>query len=123
MSNLRKLARNQPCLIRVPTVCNGNPDTVVLCHIRMIELSGTGIKAEDVFATFGCSACHAVCDGQQRSEYSYSERRLMLLEGMARTQMWFLENGFLTYQPEKPSRPQKLSKLVPRRVPGSKSFA
>jgi len=116
MPNLRKLARGQPCLIRVPTVCNGNLSTVVLCHIRMIELSGTGIKAPDVFATFGCSACHAVCDGQQKSEYSYSERRLMLLEGMVRTQLWLLDQGFLTYHENTP-RPPKLSKIVPRRVP------
>jgi len=122
MPDLRKLARNQPCLIRVPIVCNGNPDTVVLCHIRMIELSGTGIKAPDVFATFGCSACHAVCDGQQKSEYSYSERRLMLLEGMVRTQLWLLDQGILSFEPEKPCRPKKLSKLVARRLPGSKSF-
>jgi hypothetical protein len=93
MSNLRKLARGQECLIRVPTVCNGDVTTTVLCHIRMIELSGTGIKAPDVFATFGCSACHAVCDGQQKSEYSYSERRLMLLEGMVRYQLWLLDRG------------------------------
>lgn len=118
MKDLRKLARDQPCLIRVPIVCNGNPDTVVLCHIRMIGLSGTGLKAPDVFATFGCSVCHAVCDGQQKSAYTADERRLMLLEGMVRTQQWFLEQGILSFQPEKPSRPPKLSKLVPRRVHG-----
>jgi hypothetical protein len=81
--------------------------TVVLCHIRMIELSGTGIKAPDVFATFGCSACHAVCDGQQKSEYSYSERRLLLLEGMVRYQLWLLERGILTHGPDKPARTAK----------------
>jgi len=117
MPDLRQLAQGQPCLIRVPIVCNGNPDTTVLCHIRMIELSGTGIKAPDVFATFGCSACHAVCDGQQKSEYSYSERRLMLLEGMVRTQMWLMEQGILLFQPESPSRVIRLPKIVPRRIP------
>jgi hypothetical protein len=117
MPNLRKLARGQDCLIRVPTVCNGNPDTVVLCHIRMIDLSGTGIKAPDVFATFGCSACHAVCDGQQKSEFSYSERRLLLLEGMLRYQLWLMEQGILTHGPDKKRTP-KLSKIVPRRAHG-----
>jgi len=85
----------------------------------MIELSGTGIKAPDVFATFGCSACHAVCDGQQKSKYSYSERRLMLLEGMVRTQLWLMEQGILMFQPNRPSRTIHLPKIVPRRIPRS----
>lgn len=84
-------------MIRVPTVCNGNPDTTVLCHIRMIGLSGTGIKAPDVLATFGCSDCHAVCDGQRKSAYTDDERRLMLLEGMARTQYWLIKHEHLKW--------------------------
>lgn len=95
--DLRKLARGQSCMIRVPTICNGNPDTVVLCHIRMIGLSGTGIKAPDALATFGCSDCHAVCDGQRRSAFTDDERRLMLLEGMARTQYWLIKHEYLKW--------------------------
>jgi len=95
--NLRKLARGQPCLIRVPQVCNGDAATTVLCHIRMNGLSGLGIKAPDILATFGCSACHAVCDGQTRSAYTPDERRLMLLEGMARTQYWLIREGYLSW--------------------------
>jgi len=95
--NLRKLARGQPCLIRVPQVCTGDAATTVLCHIRMNGLSGLGIKAPDILATFGCSACHAVCDGQTRSAYTPDERRLMLLEGMARTQYWLIREGYLSW--------------------------
>ncbi len=93
--NLRKLAKGQPCLVRVPQVCNGNPDTTVLAHIRMSGLSGIGIKAPDILATFACSACHAVCDGQQASEYTPEQRRCFLLEGMARTQYWLVKHGYL----------------------------
>lgn len=84
-------------MIRVPTVCTGNPEHTVLCHIRMLGISGLGLKAPDALATFGCGACHAVCDGQQKSDYSDSERRLMLLEGMARTQNWFISQGVLVW--------------------------
>lgn len=97
MTDLRKLARGQPCMIRVPTVCNGNPDTTVLCHVRILGISGMGFKAPDVLATFGCSDCHAVCDGQQKSDFGPGERRLMLLEGMARTQNWLFDHGYLRW--------------------------
>jgi len=97
MTNLRDLARGQPCMIRAPFVCNHNPETTVLCHVRIMGISGTGMKSPDVIATFGCSDCHAVCDGQRKSDFGPGERRLMLLEGMARTQAWLIENGYLTW--------------------------
>lgn len=95
--NLRKLAKDQPCLIRVPGVCSGRTDTTVLCHVRMVGLSGIGLKVPDVMGAFGCSDCHAVVDGARPSDWSAAERRLMLLEGVMRTQMWFIEHGFLLW--------------------------
>jgi hypothetical protein len=118
MVDLRKLAKGQPCMIRVPIVCCGNLETTVGCHVRLTGISGAGYKADDLFIAFGCFACHAVVDGQQKSEYDYATRRLMLLEGMLRTQVWLMEQGILIYQPERPSKPQRLSKIVPRRLPG-----
>lgn len=95
--NLRKLAKGQPCLIRVPGVCRMDVDTTVLCHVRMVGFSGMGLKVPDILGAFGCHACHALCDGQTKSEYSAAERRLMLLEGVARTQMWLVEQGYLRW--------------------------
>ena len=95
--NLRKLAKDQPCLIRVPGYCIGGGETTVLCHVRMIGLSGMGLKSPDILGAFGCSACHSVCDGQSKSNFSASERRTMLLEGMARTLIWFVERGYVRY--------------------------
>lgn len=93
--NLRKQAKGRPCLIRVPHVCAPGPDneTVVGCHVRLIGVSGNGLKAPDLFIAFGCYQCHQVVDGQVPSEYSYDERRLMLLEGMVRTQEILLREG------------------------------
>ena len=45
MANLRKLARGRDCQVRIPNICNYNPDTVVLAHIRMAGLTGAGQKA------------------------------------------------------------------------------
>ncbi|MGH9825355.1 MAG: nuclease domain-containing protein [Blastocatellia bacterium] len=76
-------------------VCNHNPETTVACHVRIIGISGIGMKSTQFLVAFGCSACHAVCDGRVKSAYTYEERRLMLLEGMCRTQVWFHEHGYL----------------------------
>ncbi len=37
MANLRKEARGRECQVRIYGVCNGNPETTVLAHYRMIE--------------------------------------------------------------------------------------
>lgn len=98
MMDLRKYAKNQSCQIRVPGVCRFQPEYTVWCHVRMVGLSGASLKALDILGAFGCDACHLVVDGQQKSEYSYGERRLMLLEGMARSQTILAREGILVVQ-------------------------
>lgn len=95
--NLRQLARGRDCTIRVPHVCAPGPDneTVVGCHVRLIGVSGAGLKSPNLFIAFGCFACHQVVDGHVPSEYSHKERRLMLLEGMVRTQEILLREGLI----------------------------
>lgn len=46
MADLRKAARGRECQVRIPGVCNGNPETSVLAHIRLAGLCGTGIKPQ-----------------------------------------------------------------------------
>lgn len=87
--NLRNYARGMPCMIRMPGVCNGDPETTVLCHLRMAGISGMGLKANDLLATWGCSACHRYCDTHG------IDGRTALLEGMARTQAHLLDRGFV----------------------------
>ena len=62
MADLRKAARSRECQVRIPGVCNGNPETSVLAHIRLTGLCGTGIKPPDLIATIACSACHDEID-------------------------------------------------------------
>jgi hypothetical protein len=65
MTPARKAARGQDCTLRIPGVCNQNPETVVLCHSNRLEHGkGMGIKADDKYACFGCSSCHDVLDGR-----------------------------------------------------------
>jgi len=82
--NLRELARGKPCQIRLPGICNHDTATTVLCHVRLIGVSGMSDKAADVLGAWGCSACHEACD--RSGPQDYEKRRAALLEGMARTQ-------------------------------------
>lgn len=60
--NLRAAARGQPCQVRLPSCCNGDPETTVLAHFRLIGISGIGLKVPDLLGAHSCSACHAYVD-------------------------------------------------------------
>jgi hypothetical protein len=87
--NLREQARGRPCMIRMPGVCNGDPETTVLCHLRMAGITGIGMKANDFLGAWGCSECHRYVDTHG------IDGRTALLEGMARTQAYLLSTGIV----------------------------
>lgn len=97
MTDLTELARGRDCKIRVPGHCNGNPETSVWCHVRLIGISGAGFKAMDLLGAIGCSACHDVVDGRKKTRFTYAQRRLMLLEGVCRTQVLLVEEEIVTW--------------------------
>lgn len=83
--NLRAEARGRGCMVRLPGVCNHNSETVVLAHVRLIGVSGMGMKADDLLGAWACSACHGVIDRRARTDMDLKEVRLAHLEGMVRT--------------------------------------
>ena len=97
-SKLRKSAREQECMIRIPSVCNFNNETTVLAHLNG---SGTGTKygnsseAGNLLGAFACSDCHDLVDHRRRSVYSNDAIHLMHLEGMVRTIKWWIDHGYL----------------------------
>ena len=91
--NLRKLARDQECQIRIPGVCCRDDSTVVLAHFRMAGLCGTGKKPSDLIGAWACRSCHDAIDGRIKTPYSHDELRLMHLEGMARTLNELVKQG------------------------------
>lgn len=97
MTDLSKTARDQECTIRVPGVCNGRTDLTVLCHVRMIGISGYGLKAPDALAAFGCQPCHDYVDARTHPKVSPEERRLLLLEGVMRTQAQWIKAKVLKW--------------------------
>ena len=83
--DLRKAAKGRPCMVRLPDICNHNPETTVLAHIRMAGLSGMGIKADDLLGAWACSSCHDSIDRRSHTDLDRDYVRLAHLEGMART--------------------------------------
>lgn len=68
---LTDLARDKPCMLRIPGVCNGNWATTVWCHSNhLADGRGHAHKAHDCFGCFGCAACHHWLDhgGAPRAE-------------------------------------------------------
>lgn len=92
-SKIRNSAKGEPCLVRVPGVCNGNSTTVVLAHLNG---AGVGYKHQDHKAAYACSECHSWIDGGYVQQgYSRDTRDLWHLEGVIRTQDRLIEKGFI----------------------------
>ncbi|VEJ54604.1 DUF1364 domain-containing protein [Pragia fontium] len=95
MTNLRKEARGRECQVRIPGICNGNPETSVLAHLRLAGTCGTGIKPVDTQAAISCNCCHDTIDGRTKTAYTHDELRLMHAEGVFRTQAIWIREGFI----------------------------
>ncbi|MET6758957.1 DUF1364 domain-containing protein [Pseudoalteromonas sp. NCIMB_1079] len=89
---IRNSARGQQCQVRIPGVCNRNPETVILAHVG--KGSGMGQKCDDIHATYACSACHDVIDGRVRIG-DPRINRLYAYEAMVRTQKLLLEQELI----------------------------
>lgn len=93
MGKLRKSARGRECQVRLPGVCNFNPETVVLAHLAG---GGMGMKKPDLQGAFCCSSCHDVLDGRVRNNrFTMDELELMHREGIERTQAIWVEEGLV----------------------------
>ncbi|MCM8910885.1 DUF1364 domain-containing protein [Pseudomonas inefficax] len=94
-TKLTKAARGQECQVRIPGLCNGNPETTVLAHYRMAGTCGVGYKPNDLQGAWACSACHDACDGR-RSDIGRDQARQYHAEGVMRTQALLLREGLVS---------------------------
>ena len=72
-------------MIRLEGICNHNPETTVLAHIRLPGVSGMGLKADDLLGAWACSSCHDAVDRRSNADLDRDYVRLAHLEGMVRT--------------------------------------
>ena len=94
MPNLRKLAKGQPCMLRFVGVCNHNPETTVLAHIRR-GFFGMGTKPPDWCAVWACSACHDVYDKRVKCSLSRDELDAEALRALCQQLAKYVEMGLL----------------------------
>ncbi|OEY68011.1 nuclease domain-containing protein [Marinobacter sp. X15-166B] len=91
-SRIRQSARGMECQVRVPGVCNRDPDTVVLAHLNG---AGVGMKNPDWQAAYACSACHSWLDGGYTQTVTRHYRDLLHLEGVIRSQPLMVDEGLI----------------------------
>jgi len=82
--NLRKDARNRPCMVRLPG-CDGGGETTVLAHFRLAGYCGTGLKPIDELGAWCCASCHSLIDGRTATKLTRDELRLAHAEAVMRT--------------------------------------
>ena len=89
-----KSACNQLCQVRVPGVCNHNPETTVLAHINGFRAGGH--KALNIHGAYACFNCHSWLDGGYiQSDVDKKDRDLIHLNAVIRTQIIMVEEGIL----------------------------
>lgn len=91
VTDLRKAARGRDCQVRLPGICNFNPETTVLAHIRRGGVNGIGRKPNDLAAVLACSDCHDEID-RRTHRMGSKDLDCALIDAWARTiDLWARE--------------------------------
>lgn len=82
---MRQSARGETCTLRLPG-CNHDPETTVLCHLRMFGWAGMGQKPHDFLAVYACSDCHDKLDrrGSRADGFTHEDVLRALGETLSR---------------------------------------
>lgn len=89
-------ARGENCTVRLPDVCNGNPETVVFAHVNGIRF-GHGVGKKTKFGAYCCAACHDVIDGRRPRPHGMTceDAKLAHYEGVIETLNKLVAKGLL----------------------------
>ena len=81
-----KSARDQDCTLRIPSVCNFNPETTVLAHVG----SGSAKRRDDALAVYACSDCHDAIDRRSKVFLADNpeEQELLRID-----RLWFIQRA------------------------------
>ena len=96
MSTIRNSARGMQCQIRLPGICNHNPETVVWAHGNGSAAGkGIGMKSHDLLGAYGCSNCHDAYDRRMPVDLPRADVELAFWEGHARSLVLLIERGII----------------------------
>ena len=97
MSAIRKSARGEQCSVRIPTICGGDPETVVWAHANGSAAGkGIGMKSPDLLGAYCCGPCHDVVDHRATSPFNRAEIKAMFADGHYRSLRILIEKGLVT---------------------------
>lgn len=91
-TKITKSARGQDCQVRLPGICNFNPETTILAHIG--NGGGMGSKVNDIHSAYCCNCCHDEIDRRTRL-MDAETAELFSWHGVQRTQIMLIEQGLL----------------------------
>lgn len=92
---ITRSAKGEACTIRLPTICNGNPETTVFAHINGVRFGhGVGIKTK--LGAYACCACHDYLDGRVKNNFDKEYLKLAHLEGVIETLIRLEQKGLIT---------------------------
>ena len=84
---LLDMARDRPCLLLVPGICNHRTDTTVAAHSNLAIHGKAGArKADDCYSVWACAACHAWLD--QGPAPADAKERAFTLGHINQVQAW-----------------------------------
>lgn len=119
-------ARGQTCTMRLPGICNGNPETTVWCHLNGGAFGkGMGQKAHDILGFHGCFACHSYLDTGHGTRPLVSNDVLLecLLNAVCETYVRLVRAGIVVVpidtpkpfhdRPAKPRKPPEQRAKIP----------
>lgn len=92
--NLRKFAANQLCRVRLPTICNGNRETVVLAHIKHGWCGS--LKPPDILGVHACSSCHDEIDRRTR-RLPVEQVDLATFRALCEQLAWYAKEGIVKW--------------------------
>lgn len=108
-------AKGAPCALRLPGICNNNPETTVWAHLNGFG-KGMGMKTHDILGFPACSACHAEYDtGKNRSQYTGDA-----LRALCETLVGLIRSG-LVIVPLDPVKPASEHRIKPRKPPSQRA--
>lgn len=94
--NLRQHAKGQPCRVRLLGVCNRNPETTVLAHLKNGWYGS--LKPPDVIAVHACSDCHDAIDGRTHPKHlTRAEIDLAAYRGLCEMLDYYVQESILKW--------------------------